>query len=189
MSEGLKSSNARERSQAVLALGHAPDHAGSVRAIEPLLRQDPDQHVRIDATVALGQLGGADATALLVDKAVSTDERIVRIAALEAIENSRDPSAVPGVISVFRLDRGQDDVVAQIGASEALLKIGAPAVPQLLQALTDSSAKVRAAVVDVLGRMGNPEVADKISSLQADPDLGVRRAVEGALATLKTAKH
>jgi HEAT repeat protein len=188
MSEGLKSANARERSQAVLALGGSPDHAGSVRAIEPVLRQDPDQHVRIDATVALGHLGGPDATALLVEKAASGDERIVRIAALEAIENSRDPSAIPGVIGVFRLSRGQDDVVAQIGASEALLKIGAPGVPQLLQALNDSSAKVRAAVVDVLGRMGNPEVADRLTRLKDDPDPAVRRAVEGALATLESAK-
>ena len=111
MSERLKSASARERSQAVLELGHSPDHAGSVRAIEPVLRQDPDQHVRIDATVALGQLGGPDATALLVDKAASSDERIVRIAALEAIETSRDPSAVPGVV--------RPRFVCSLGASDA----------------------------------------------------------------------
>ncbi|HEX3757463.1 MAG TPA: HEAT repeat domain-containing protein [Kofleriaceae bacterium] len=158
-------------------------------AHDAVLLHDPNQRVRIDATVALGQLGGPDATALLVAKAASTDERIVRIAALEAIETSRDPSAVPGVIDVFRSNRGQDDVVAQIGASEALLKIGAPGVPQLLQALNDSSAKVREAVVEVLGKMGNPEVADRIAGLQADPDPAVQRAVTSALAALKGTKH
>jgi HEAT repeat protein len=189
MSEGLKNANARERSRAVLALGGSLDHAGSVRALEAVLRQDPDRGVRIDATVALGRLGGPDATALVVEKAASTDASIVRTAALEAIETSRDPSAIPGLINLFRLNRGQDDVVAQIGASQALLKIGAPGVPQLLQALNDSSAKVREAVVEVLGRMGNPEVADRITGLQADPDPAVRRAVAGALATLKATKH
>jgi HEAT repeat protein len=189
MSEGLKNPNARERSRAVLTLGGAQDRAGSVRALEPVLRQDPDRGVRIDATVALGQLGGPDATALLVEKAASTDESIVRTAALEAIETSRDPSAVPGLINLFRLNRGQDDVVAHIAAGQALLKIGAPGMPQLLQALNDSSATVRAAVVEVLGKMGNPEVADRITRLQADPDPAVRRAVEGALATLKATKH
>jgi HEAT repeat protein len=189
MSEGLKNPNAHERSRAVLALGGSQDHAGAVRTLEAVLRQDPDRGVRFDATVALGQLGGPDATALLVEKAASTDEPIVRTGALEAIETSRDPSAIPGLINLFRLNRDQDDVVAQIGASHALLKIGTPGVPQLLQALDDSSAKVRKAVVEVLGSMGNPEVADRITGLQADPDPAVRRAVASALATLNATQH
>lgn len=189
MSEGLKHPDWHERSRAVVALGSSKDHEGAVRTLQGILLNDPDHHVRIDATVALGQLGGPNATALLVAKAASTDERIVRIAALEAIETSRDPSAILGVIDIFRLNRGPDDVVAQIGASEALLKIGAPGLPQLLQALNDPSPRVREAVVEVLGRMGNPEVVDRITSLQADPDPAVRRAVASALATLKATKR
>jgi HEAT repeat protein len=189
MSEGLKSPDRHERSRAVHALGGAKDHARAVQALEAVLRHDPDRNVRIDATLALGELGGPDATAVLVEKATSTDESVVRVAALDAIETIRDPSAVPGLINVFRLNRGKDDLVAQIGASQALLKIGAPGVPQLLQALNDSSANVRKEVVNVLGDMGNPEVADRIAGLQEDPDFGVRRAVEGALARLKAPKH
>lgn len=189
MIEGLKNPDRHERSRAVHALGGSQDHAGAVRALEAVLRQDPDRDVRISAALALGQLGRADATALLIEKAASTDESVVRVAALEAVETSRDPSAIPGLISLFRLNRGHDDVVAQIGASQALLKIGAPAVPQLLQALNDSAANVRKEVVNVLAEMGNPEVADRIAGLQTDPDFGVRRAVEGALAKLKATKH
>jgi HEAT repeat protein len=185
MSEGLKNPDRHVRSRAVLALGNSKDHAGSVRALEAVLRQDPDRGVRIDATVALGQLGGPDATAVLVEMAASTDEPIFRTAALEAIETSRDPSAIPGVINLFRLNRGQDDASIQFEARHALLKIGAPGVPQLLQALNDSSSKVRKAVVEVLGEMGNPEVAARIAGLQADPDPAVRWAVERALAALK----
>jgi HEAT repeat protein len=185
MSEGLKNPDAHERSRAVHALGGSQDHPGAVRALETVFRQDPDRGVRIDAARVLGQLGGPDATALLVEKSASTDESVVRVAALDAIETSRDPSAVPGLIKLFRLNRGQDDVVAQIGASQALLKIGAPCVPQLLEALNDPYAKVRDAVVRVLGDMGNPEVADRIAALKADPDFGVRWEVESALAKLK----
>lgn len=185
MSEGLKNPDRHVRSRAVLALGDSKDHAKSVRALEAVLRQDADRGVRIDATVALGQLGGPDATAVLVEIAASTDEPIFRTAALEAIETSRDPSAIPGVINLFRLNRGQDDASIQFEARHALLKFGALGVPQLLQALNDSSAKVRMAVVEVLGEMGNPEVADRIAGLQADPDPAVRWAVERALATLK----
>lgn len=185
MSEGLKNPDGHERARAVRALGGSPDHARAVQALEPVLRHDPDQHVRIDAADALGQLGGPEATALLVEKAASTDESTVRGAALLAIITIRDPSAIPGLINLFRLSRGQDDGVAQAGARQALLKIGAPGVPQLLQALKDPSPKVRSAVVEVLGKVGNPEVADQISALQADPDFGVRREVEHALAKLK----
>ena len=185
MSEGLKNPDPHERSRAVHALGDSQDHAGAVRALGAVFREDPDRGVRLDVVLALEQLGGPDATALLVEKAASTDESVVRTAALTVIETSRDQSAIPGLINLFRLNRGKDDEKAQLGASEALLKIGAPSVPQLLQALNDSSAKVRKAVVEVLGEMGNPEVADRIAGLQADPDPAVRWAVERALAALK----
>lgn len=189
LSEGLKNPDWHERSRAVVALGGSQDHAAAVRALEGILQQDPDPRVRIAAADALGQLGGPDATALLVEKAASTDEPIVRTAALVAIETSRDPSAIPGLINLFRLNRGQDDVGAQFEANAALVKIGAPGVPQLLHALNDSSAKVREAVVRVLGEMGSPEVADRIAALQADPDFGVRWEVERALAKLKSTKQ
>jgi len=185
MSEGLKNPDAHERSRAVHALGGSQDHAGAVRALAAVFRQDPDRGVRMDVALALEQLGGPDATALLVEKAASTDESVVRTAALTVIETSRDPSAIPGLVNLLRLNRGKDDAKAQLGASEALLKIGAPGVPQLIQALNDPSAKVREAVVEVLGDIGNPEVADRIAVLKADPDFGVRWRVENVLAKLK----
>src|SRR5689334_7753377 len=91
MSEGLKNPDWHVRARAVRALGDSQDHAGAVRTLEAALRHDPDHHVRSDAAVALGQLGGPDATALLVEKAASTDESDVgvRVAALDAIETSR----------------------------------------------------------------------------------------------------
>jgi HEAT repeat protein len=148
--------------------------------------KSPDRHERSRAVDALGKSKDhASAVRALVAVLRQDPDRGVRTAALEAIETSRDPSAIPGLINLFRLNRGQDDVVAQIGASHALRKIGAPCVPQLLQALSDPSAWVRRAVVEVLGEVGNPEVADRIAGLQADPSPVVRLAVEHALAKLK----
>jgi len=189
MSEGLKSADWHERARAVRALGDSQDHAGAVRALETVLRHDPAREVRFSAAAALGQLGGPDATALLVEKAASTDESDVRGAAVISIATSRDPSAIPGLINLFRLNRGDDDVSAQNHARHALLKIGVPVVPQLLEALNDPSAKVREAAVEVLGEMGNPEVADRIAALKADPDFGVRWRVENVLAKLKGTKQ
>jgi HEAT repeat protein len=189
VSEDLKSADWHERQRAVWVLGDSKDHAGAVRALEAVLRNDPVRDVRASAATALGQLGGPDVTALLLEKAASTDEHGVRFAAVDAIETSRDPSAIPGLINLFRLNRGDDDVSAHRGASRALLKIGAPAVPQLLEVLNDPSAKVREAVVEVLSDMGNPEIADRIAALKADPDFGVRWEVERALAKLKATKQ
>jgi HEAT repeat protein len=183
-SEALKSPVSDERARAARALGDSRDHAGAVRALEAVLRHDPDREVRAFAALALGQLGGPDATGLLIENLTSTDESYVRGAAMFAIEKSRDPSAITGLINILRLNRGHD-----IEASHVLVKIGAPAVPQLLQALNDPSANVRSAVVDVLGKVGNPEVADRITGLQSDPDPAVRRAVAGALAELKATKQ
>lgn len=114
MSEGLKSADWHERQRAVWALGDSKDHAGAVRALEAVLRNDPVRDVRASAATALGQLGGPEVTALLGEKTASTDESVVRVAALEAIATSRDPSAVPGLINLFRLNRdlrGHDVVV------------------------------------------------------------------------------
>ena len=182
------STNVRKQVVAVLgemALGGSQHHAEAVRALAAVLRHDPDREVRVFAARALGQLGGPDAIAVLVEKMTSTDEAYVRGAALFAIETSRDPSAIQSVVNVFRLNHGRDDAEAQIEASQALVKIGPSGVPQLLQALNDPSANVRRAVVDVLGKIGNAEVADRITGLHADPDPAVRQAVERALASLK----
>jgi HEAT repeat protein len=185
----LKNPDPSERARAVRALGKSQDHPGAVRALGPVLRQDLDRDVRSFAARALGQLGGPEATALLVEKTISADEAYVRGAALLAIETNHDPIAILGLISALRMNGGDDNVAALSQASQALVKIGAPSVPQLLQALNDSSASVRKEVVNVLGEIGSPEVADRIAALRADPDPAVRRAVELALAKLKGAKQ
>jgi HEAT repeat protein len=185
----LKSPDPNARARAARALGNSRDHDGAVRALEVVLRHDPDRDVRVFAASALGKLGGPDATALLVEKTTSTDESYVRGAALLAIQTSRDPSGILGLINVFRLKRGHDDVIAESEASQALVKIGAPGVPQLLQALNDPSANVRRAVVDVLGELGKADVIDRISGLQADPDPAVRQAVVDTLAKLNATKR
>jgi hypothetical protein len=58
MSEGLKDPDWHERARAVRALGGSQDHAAAVRALDTVFQNDPDHHVRMDVTFALGQLGG-----------------------------------------------------------------------------------------------------------------------------------
>jgi len=68
-------------------------------------------------------------------------------------------------------------------AADALGRIGAPAVPALIEALKNADPAVRLEVVEVLGRMGD-EAADAVPSLLKlldDPDPGVRKAAARTL--------
>src|SRR4051812_23251721 len=99
VSEDLKSADWHERQRAVWVLGDSKDHAGAVRALEAVLRNDPVRDVGASAATALGRLGGPDVPALPLEKAASPDEPGARFAAVDAIETSRDPSAIPGLIN------------------------------------------------------------------------------------------
>jgi hypothetical protein len=68
-------------------------------------------------------------------------------------------------------------------AEDALGRIGAPAVPALMDALRSAEPNVRKKAVEVLGRMGE-DAAPAVPALTAlldDPDLGVRKAAARTL--------
>jgi len=64
---------------------------------------------------------------------------------------------------------------------EALVKIGAPAVPALIQALGDSYSDVRRAACEALGRIGDPRAIPALIQALGDWNEGVRRAACWAL--------
>ena len=128
-----------------------------------------------------------------------------RDGALElSIEGTRPPS-----YSVFKLQDPPRLVVDLVGAdvtgvaspvqvgkagvvavSTAQYKDERSAVGRVIVALDgprryEVAPRGNTVVVRVLGDMGNPEVADRIAALQADPDFGVRWEVERVLAQLK----
>ena len=96
MSEGLKSADPHERSRAVDALGDSQDHAGAVRALEAVLRQDPNRNVRIDATVVLGNSGDRTRPPCSSRWRPAPMNPSSGLPPWRAIETSRDPSAIPG---------------------------------------------------------------------------------------------
>jgi hypothetical protein len=71
----------------------------------------------------------------------------------------------------------------QDAAEDALGRIGAPAVPALVNTLHSADPTVRKKAVEVLGRMGE-DAAPAVPALTAlldDPDLGVRKAAARTL--------
>jgi HEAT repeat protein len=69
-------------------------------------------------------------------------------------------------------------------AAEALVKIGTPAVPALIQALGDSDWDVRRAAAEALGAIGDPQAIPALIQALGDSSWGVRRAAAWALGKL-----
>ena len=76
-----------------------------------------------------------------------------------------------------------EHLTEQETAADALGRIGAPAVPALMQALQSADVQVRVKAADVLGRMG-PDANDAVPELIRlldDPDERVRKTATRAL--------
>jgi HEAT repeat protein len=76
-----------------------------------------------------------------------------------------------------------EHLTEQETAADALGRIGAPAVPALMEALQSSDVQVRVKAADVLGRMG-PDANDAVPALIRlldDPDERVRKTATRAL--------
>lgn len=69
-------------------------------------------------------------------------------------------------------------------AMDALARIGQPAVPELVKALSHSEPQVRRQAVEVIGRIGptaNEAVSALVDTLDSDADEDVRKAAVRAL--------
>jgi HEAT repeat protein len=94
-----------------------------------------------------------------------------------------DPQAIPPLIQALQNEDYEDyevQVRVREAACEALVKIGAPAVPHLIQALGDWDSGVRAAACEALVKIGAPAVPHLIQAL-GDGDRDVRVAACRAL--------
>ncbi len=144
--ERLRSPDATARSDAALALGklEAPEVPAPVvaEAIDALSRilDDPDEYVRKSAVHALGRLRVRDVRALEGIRFALGDrsEQVVQEAVAQA-QQAGDAGAVDGLIRVLgRRERG-----LQTAASQALVRIGAPAVRPLLDIFKDRTQRRR----------------------------------------------
>jgi HEAT repeat protein len=99
-----------------------------------------------------------------------------RLIAQAAYRQSVESSSSQGI---KRFEQWTD----QDAAEDALGRIGAPAVPALMDALRSADPIVRKKAVEVLGRMGE-DAAPAVPALTAlldDPDFGVRKAAARTL--------
>jgi HEAT repeat protein len=100
--EALRSSNHKARRAAANALIEIPDP----RTIEPLIAAlgDPDELVRVNAALALGELQGLPELPAIVEpltRALRDPSPHVRAMAASALGRGKDPAAVPVLIEAL----------------------------------------------------------------------------------------
>lgn len=148
----LKARDAETRQKAALKVGVA-GRTSAVADLVPLL-QDPEWTVRQAAAQALGAIGAPACVGPL-------------LAAVKQADDLRDQAGAAVV-------RGA--VVSAIG------RIGAEAVPQLLEALQDKHLRLRECAIEGLGAAGGPAAAEGLRRALSDDRSAVRQAAAPALA-------
>ncbi len=174
----LDSHNADERRQALRSLAqmnHPAAYAALVGAV-----QHTSRDVRIDAAFLLAKetqhKEPASVPGLL--DALRDENPQVRTAAVKALGEIGDPAAVPEVLSTMVKDPSGD---VRWMASAALGKMGAAAVPGLMNALRDEDWKVRRSAAEALWGMAEPAAVPGLMEALCDKNDVVRQAASGAL--------
>jgi HEAT repeat protein len=111
----------------------------------------------------------------LLRDGVNDRDVAVRIASVEGLGELGAEARVAPLLTTALEDR---DLSVRLTAEEALARGGADSVPQLIEALKSTSAKVRVGVVRALGLMGPAakEAMKVLEGLKGDPNKAVSKA-------------
>ncbi len=170
---------------------------GDIRAVDPLIQvlrdKNKDIEVRIQVADALGKIGNFRAFEPLLKtiKKVAKKEAYDGTLLIEyneeyeaffntltwALGNISDPRAIDRLIKILK---NEDDYV-QSAASEALAKIGKPAVEHLIQALNDNNWTVRWEAIDALGKIKDIRAFESLLQALKDVKSEVRWKAAEAL--------
>lgn len=157
------------RREAVITLGEMADE----RCVEPLVRtlRDGDWQVREAAVEAVAEVG-TPAVEMLVRYIRDWESRKYVIRTLGKINDERvlDP-----LISYLKSDEFKDD------ATRALVDLGTPAVPKLIEALSSQDDFVKKQAILALGDIKDSQAVDPLIALLQDEDWLVRLTAAASL--------
>jgi HEAT repeat protein len=160
------------RREAVITLGEMGDE----RCVAPLVRalRDGDWQVREVAIEALGQVG-SPAVEELIKLLRDWD---VRKYAIHALGKIRDERVLDPLMKQLHNDEFKDD------ATDALVELGEPAVPCMIEALNDKDEMVRKQAVLALGRIKASAAIDALIEKLRDNDWFTRLTAAAALESI-----
>jgi HEAT repeat protein len=179
---GYRKDQGGVRKDAIVALGEI----GDPRAVEPLIAALDDEQTGRAAMKALGQIGDPRAVEPLIVILTNEHQRPLSRGrdAAEALGEIGDPRAVGPLIAAAH------DVSAWGASSDALGKIGAPAVEPLIAALKDGNTTAAIAAAMALGAIGDPSAVEPLIEVltEAGNDGQSRRAAGVALSRIGDAR-
>ncbi len=171
----MQSEYRRVKYYAIEKLGEMGENAASaVPALIELLKTE-DSNTRQQIVGVLGKIGTSAIIPLI---AALEDENIyVQAKAIKSLGQIKDPRAIEPLIGKLRKGKG---IIAKT-TIEALVKIGEPAVPPLINALKSESNSLKTGVAKILGQIGDPRAVEGLIGILEDEKNQVRIAAINAL--------
>jgi len=129
---------------------------------------------------AVKQIGEGQHTSALPHLAETLREDIdagVRYQAAITLAKFADPATTDDLLNALR----EDDLWVRVAVTDALIRIGQPAVTGLIEALRDENHAVRRAAAKALGKIGDGEAIKSLRVALIDVDADVRRFAAEAL--------
>ena len=157
------------RREAIITLGEMADE----RCIEPLVRslRDGDWQVREAAVEAIAEVGPPAVDMLLRFMRDWECRKYV----LRALGKINDERVLDPLISMLKSDEFKDD------ATRALVELGKPAIPKLIEALSSQEDFVKKQAVLALGDIQDEQAVDPLIALLQDEDWLVRLTAASSL--------
>ena len=161
------------------------DRAGRDNDIQKLIAalEDPNRDKRAHAAIRLGEIGAKEAIPALIARLRDDDFR-VREDVARALGKLKAAGAVLGLLETIRQSRPGPFGGGQNLFVDALRQIGDLAVPVLIDALSDEDPRMRLAIIDLLGEIGEADSASALVGTLRDPEWRVRWRAADALGKL-----
>lgn len=144
-----------------------------------------DRDRRIRAASELGDTGDRTVIPVLI-KTLRDDDWRVREAAAGALARLKAAAAVPALLEALRQMRGgpfSNNAPNKL-ITQAIRDIGAASVPVLIDAINDDDPRMRLAIVDMLGEIGDTDAIPVLTNALHDPDVRVRWRAAEALGSM-----
>lgn len=183
LGELLTDGDASIRAEAAFALWKTAQSRDGIPVLARCLG-DPNEFARMSAADHLGEIGpdAAEAVPALI-RAMDDSNQAVRNRSATAL-GKIGPAAKDAVpILVRSVDRGSHEVSRQ-SVTEAIARIGTPAVPELIRGLEDQAEFTRGVAAESLGRIGpsaNEAVPVLAEMAQKEPQIVMRLVAADAL--------
>ncbi|MEM7612412.1 MAG: HEAT repeat domain-containing protein, partial [Pseudomonadota bacterium] len=177
----LKDENEYSRRAAVEVL----NEIGTPDSIKDLLQavRDDDWWVRARAADALADIGGPRVVSAVM-KLIKDEDQEIRRAAIEILNATKDPQALEHLMAATK----DDDWWVRERAVDALAEIGDTRAVPVLAGMLGQNEKSDPTVIRALGKLGDSQVAAKISPMMNQGGREIRVEAMKAIANLVSEK-